>query len=104
MGTLDKSAIDVQSLGTGVIAFFFLLFLFVFSKLFRRYRANKAEGRLRLPGQEVSDRSLPDYGAIVLPRDGDYAWDLNTEHAVVEHTFTSALHRLDSTPPYFSYL
>jgi hypothetical protein len=103
-GILGKSATNVQSIGTGVIAFFFLLGLLIFSKVVRRHRANKAEGRLRLPGDEVSEKSLPDYGAIVRPRDGGYTWDLNNEHALVEHTFTSAPHRSDITPPYFNYL
>ncbi|KIM77837.1 hypothetical protein PILCRDRAFT_610663 [Piloderma croceum F 1598] len=53
-GILGKSAANVQSIGTGVIAFFFLLGLLIFSKLVRRHRANKAEGRLRLPGQEYT--------------------------------------------------
>jgi len=60
LGALDKSATNVQSIGTGVIAFFFLLFLFVFSKLLRRYRANRTEGRLRLPGQEYTEVATAD--------------------------------------------
>ena len=36
------------------MAIFLLFGLFILTKLVRRHRAKKAEGRLRLPGNEVS--------------------------------------------------
>jgi|SRR5882762_11430031 len=101
---LGKSSPSFQSAGTAIVAFFLLFGLFILSKFVRRYRAKKAEGRLRLPGEEVSEKIFLDYGTIVRPRDGGYTWDMNGEHTAVEHLFTSSLHRSDITPPYFNYL
>jgi hypothetical protein len=53
-GILKNYSTNVQSAGTAVVAFVLLFGLFVLSKLVRRHRANKAEGRLRLPGQEYT--------------------------------------------------
>jgi len=50
----DNAGVNFQSVGTGVVAFFLLFGLFIFSKFVRRYRATHAEGRLRLPGQEYT--------------------------------------------------
>ena len=102
-GVLGNSAAQVQSAGTAIVALLLLFGLFVFSKFVRRYRAKKAEGRLRLPGQEVSDKSLPDYGAILRPQDRGCALGPNGEYASVEDMFAAATHRSHSTPPHFTY-
>lgn len=85
--------------------------LFILSNVVRRYRAKKAEGRLRLPGSEVSDK-LPntcfafassktrDYGAIA-PRERGYAWDLVNENLTVERACTPTPYRTDSPARFF---
>ncbi|KZP07653.1 phosphoglycerate mutase-like protein [Athelia psychrophila] len=45
-----------QTAGSCIFAFFALFGLFIFSNVVRRIRARKAEGRLRLPGAEVSEK------------------------------------------------
>ncbi|KAF7966828.1 hypothetical protein HWV62_36931 [Athelia sp. TMB] len=61
-----------QTAGSCIFAFFALFGLFILSNVVRRFRTRKAEGRLRLPGTEVSEKLLPsapaparaDYGAV----------------------------------------
>jgi len=47
-----SSATNAQFAGTGIVAIFMLLGLFMLTKFVKRSRARAAEGRLRLPGQE----------------------------------------------------
>lgn len=74
--------------------------LFLLSAFARRYRAKRQEGRLRLPGQEVSEKlSPPSYGAIPHPQERDCRWDaMHDEDPAAEHAFSAAGHRSDTTP------
>jgi len=55
LDVLGNSASKVQTAGTGFVAFFLLFGLFILSRVIKRRRAAKAEGRLRLPGNEYTE-------------------------------------------------
>lgn len=74
VGLLDTSKPSVQAVGSGIMAIFLLFGLFVLSKFVRRHRAAKAEGRLRLPGNEVSMTSTSEYGSISSAPAAEYAF------------------------------
>lgn len=100
LGLLGASNTSTQAFGSGILAIFFLFGLFVLSKVIRRRRASKAEGRLRLPGNEVSEKSIPDYGSFSEPRERGNRYDIGDEHTAREHAFTSVCYRSDQPLPY----
>ena len=71
------------------MAIFLLFGLFMLTKLVRRHRAKKAEGRLRLPGNEVSMAGTTSsvYGSI-------------SGAPVVEYAFTPMCYGSPQGPPY----
>ncbi|KAG6898716.1 hypothetical protein C0993_004892 [Termitomyces sp. T159_Od127] len=66
---------NVQAAFTGAFAFVSLLALFMLTKLVKRSRARAREARLRLPGDEVSEVTVVNYGAISWERAEWYGGD-----------------------------
>ncbi|KAG6881703.1 hypothetical protein C0993_000342, partial [Termitomyces sp. T159_Od127] len=82
---------NVQAAFTGAFAFVSLLALFMLTKLVKRSRARAREARLRLPGDEVSEVTVVNYGAISRERAEWYGGDPTSVIARCDRPYVAAV-------------
>ncbi|KAG6876229.1 hypothetical protein C0992_000412 [Termitomyces sp. T32_za158] len=81
---------NMQAAFTGTFAFVSLLALFMLTKFVKRSRARAREARLRLPGDEVSEVTVVNYGAISRERAEWYGGDLTSGNTQGDRPYVAA--------------
>ncbi|KAG6902283.1 hypothetical protein C0995_002215 [Termitomyces sp. Mi166 len=84
------SGSNVQAAFTGAFTFISFLALFMLAKFVKRSRARAREARLRLPGDEVSEVTVVNYGAISRERAEWYGGDPTTTNVQSDRPYVAA--------------